>query len=197
MAQPSLSSALPSAGSPSAERRLRSIEREELAQRPTEKAVFFSFSSSFSSSGSRVFERTDHDPRQVRLGTQDIERMRGLVMTHNHPGGRSLSLDDVDLAVCADLVEVRAVGMALGVTAAGRRVAVTHRLLRPPGGWPPMTDIAAGYERHSEAVFDEFWVRIDEGRLSRKLANALHLHEVWTRVAHALDLDYERALLDD
>ena len=188
MAQPSV----PSAGSPAAERRLRNIERAELALRPTEKAIFFSFSPK----GSRVFERTDHDPRQVRLGPKDIERMRGLAMTHNHPGGRSLSLDDVDLAVCADLVEIRAVGMALGVAASGQRVAVTHRLLRPPGGWPPMADITAGYERHSEAVFDEFWARIDEGRLSRRLANALHLHEVWTRVAHALDLAYERVLLD-
>jgi hypothetical protein len=180
-----------SAGPPAAERRLRTIERDELARRPTEKAIFFA------PRGSRVFERTDHDPRQVRLGPKDVERMCGLVMTHNHPGGRSLSLDDVDLAVCADLVEVRAVGMALGVAASGQRVPVAHRLLRPPGGWPPIVDIAATYERHSETVFGEFWARIDDGRLSRRLANALHLHEVWIRVARALDLRYERTPLDD
>jgi hypothetical protein len=176
---------------PAAERRLRGIERDELAPRPTEKAIFFA------PAGPRIFECTDEDPRQIRLGSHDLKRMRGLVMTHNHPGGRSLSLDDVDLAVCADLVEIRAVGMALGVAATGERVAVAHRLIRPSSGWPHRADIAASYERHSETVFGEFWARIDDDRLSRKLANALHLHEVWTRVAGSLGLDYEQTPLAD
>lgn len=54
-----------------------------------------------------------------------LDRLRDLVVTHNHPSGASFSPYDISTFVQADVAEFRAVGR-YGL----------YRLTRPVGGWP-------------------------------------------------------------
>lgn len=71
-----------------------------------------------------VFNRTDGRYDRVTLSFAEVAAMRGGILTHNHPGGRSFSPEDVELAHGAELLEVR-------VVTARRR----YSLKPPAGGW--------------------------------------------------------------
>jgi hypothetical protein len=152
------------------ERRIRSLDNED--------AVALDLSG-------EVLVAKRGDGPSVRFTDAEAERMRGArVFTHNHPGGRSFSPEDVALACTLDFGEMRVV-----------TVLWTHVIRPGPEGWNGETwtsrlDDAvalAGLE-----VQDELLRKVERRRLPIDEANADFWHHVWERVAEREGLDYER-----
>jgi hypothetical protein len=61
-------------------------------------------------SSGKVLLRKSGDERSVTFTPEEVEKLRGGVLTHNHPSSSSFSDDDVQLAVLKGLREIRAVG---------------------------------------------------------------------------------------
>src|SRR5438876_12431967 len=98
----------------------------ELALRVNEEAIRHAPVESlyaFDASGRLVLVKTG-GPREIEATFLEVSRLRDTVLTHNHPGGKSFSLDDVQVAMIGDVAELR-------VVTADRR----FRLQRPTEGW--------------------------------------------------------------
>ena len=111
----------------------------------------------------------------IDLSLVEIARLQNTVLTHNHPSGLSLSLDDVRVAMVGNLAGVRA------VTANWRFI-----LRRPDIGWDFQffrRQLEPAYRRLEEEVLREFLLAINDGRMTEGEAQASHWHEVWIRVA--------------
>ena len=134
--------------------------------------------------GKTLFKKTSRAVNYVKFTKDELGRMKGLVLTHNHPSGQSLSIPDVRLAMAYNLTEIRAVGRLY-------RYSIKPR----PGGWSEdlWTNVVESQTRivHNE-VFNEFMAAVRSGRMTQDEASLLHWHEVWTRVAQRTGLVYER-----
>lgn len=106
------------------------------------------------------------------------------VFTHNHPRDSSFSHQDIGLAATWNLSEIRAVG-----------VENRHSMRRPVEGWSLdywENTIQPAVDRHNNEIRAEFTQKIRSGEMTVDKANKLHWHEVWTRVARELGLDYTK-----
>src|SRR6185295_18163866 len=88
----------------------------------------------------------------------EVSHMKGMILTHNHPRGTSLSPNDVRLAMSGDLAEMRAVGKRY-----------RYSIKAGPGGWSEdlwnktvQNEVARIHQR----VFSEFKPVVDSGKLS-------------------------------
>lgn len=146
--------------------------------------------------GKKVWERhTDGD--NVPLSAGDRQRLRGMIFTHNHPGGgkypaddprrlgSSFSPHDVHSSALSGMAELRAVSPGYIFT------------LRPKEGasWPapeqiaPMVDVAAA--RHDAATLE---LRL-RGMIDPRQIEADELHDIWTELAPIMGLAYRRERL--
>jgi hypothetical protein len=137
----------------------------------------------FDVGGSIVFSKTggQHD---IQVSLLEVARLRDTVLTHNHPNGTSLSRHDLQVAAVGDLAEIRV------VTADWR-----FSLRRPPDGWDLRYFrhlIEPAYHRLWEEVLQELLLAVNDDRIPGADAAALHLHEVWVRIASELGLQYRR-----
>lgn len=121
----------------------------------------------------------------------------GAVFTHNHPLGydhpkwdhqalgHSFSQEDIGFSGNALLREIRAISPG-------------HQHIMRPGrlGNRFTHDISnriqASYNKHSPEVRKENWGKVNEGRVPLEQADTEHSHQVWSRVAAELGLDYQR-----
>jgi hypothetical protein len=122
-----------------------------------------------------------------------MEKLKGvpnLVITHNHPGGRSLSIDDVVLATRMNAQEIRAVGRNEGHD-------VLYRISRGSNAqWPTSQDLVSEFSDADKKQLEKFGPMVREGKIRIPDANFLHGHEVWQAAAKALGLKYERVYDD-
>lgn len=84
------------------ERNLASIE-DEIRGRATERAVILN------RQGRVIFRKDEDNPTTVTFTADEVKRMRGAVLTHNHIRPYSLSRSDVMLTFDGQLYEMRAV----------------------------------------------------------------------------------------
>ena len=125
-----------------------------------------------------------------------MARLRGAVLTHNHPRGlefpkddarslgNSFSPDDLRLACVAGLSELRVVTPRL-----------RFRLRPPAGGWNEtywQATLEPAYARHELAVTQEFFRAIQRGERSVAEAESAFFHEICLRVSDELKLTYAR-----
>ena len=124
----------------------------------------------------------DGQASSVSFSPDEVSLMKGAVFTHNHPGGRSFSLEDVSIFNHSGMKEIRAVGngveYSLVRTAKSRKV--TTKNLR------------SYYLDEETAKRYDFNRAINEGRMTIEFANANHHHEVMIEVAAAMGLTYTR-----
>ncbi len=159
------------------DRALRDCE-DGIRQQATETVV------AFDGEGVELLSKAG-DLREVVLSDQDVERMRGAaVITHNHPAGTAFSDTDVALACALEVAELRVVSKHW-----------THRM-RVPGGTWNATLWDSGLEESIRRWFHEVRRRFNEeigrGKLTIEDANVEFWHDVWTRVAQEIGLEYER-----
>jgi hypothetical protein len=89
--------------------------------------------------GQKAFTK-DGTSDQVAFTSEEVNQMASGILSHNHPdgwnfeavdtrsGGNSFSRDDLEIAVGADLSEIRAISRKY-----------IHSILRPPNGWPSLS----------------------------------------------------------
>ncbi len=149
----------------------------KLITRKTEKAVVFA------DDGTIVFEKAGGES-SVSFTPDELRLFENNILTHNHPSGSSFSMDDVELATFWNLKGIRACGSQ-------------HRyyLNRPASGWSReiwKKKIKPLAEKIHNDVFRQFSELINKGKLTPEEANYRHWHEVWSRVAKEVGLDYGR-----
>lgn len=149
----------------------------------------------YDQSGNEIL-RQGGNGNSVSVTSAQMRQLRGATVTHNHPlgwrhpesdprhAGNSFSPDDIMLAADAGMAEVRA-------------VTPTHRYsMRPPaGGWDgrwAYSTLLPAYNRVRDEVYADYQQRIDRGEMTKAQATADHFHEVWTRLATQLGLNYDR-----
>jgi hypothetical protein len=126
----------------------------------------------------------------------EITRMAGAVLTHNHPRGlefsdtdprsfgNSFSIADMNLACVACLSELRVVTPRLRFS-----------LKPPPTGWNEEyweNTLNPVYLKHRSAVSQELPNAVRAGTMTLADAEARHFHEICLRVAVELALPYLR-----
>lgn len=156
------------------------LQRKEsqIANNPRESAAVYG------PDGELLFE-TQGDRSSVQFTPEQVAKMKGATLTHNHPGNSSFSAEDVALAVRTEMAEMRAVSADWA-----------HSVKPPKGGWSAewgrKTGLIRSIRRHNGKVRQEFTRRINEGALEVEEAEADHWHEVWKRVAKDTGMRYER-----
>lgn len=112
--------------------------------------------------------------RSIEFTDEETKIFKGNYFTHSHPSGQSFSPDDIRTACNTGLKEIRAAGKYR-----------TYILKQADGNnFTPETwkNIKRVSKDTNYDVRDDFTPLIKNGELSIERANALHWHEVWTRV---------------
>ena len=119
---------------------------------------------------------------------------RNMTLTHNHPRGSSFSLEDIQIAAGANVLQMRVVG---NVNALGK--AYTYTMTRPADGWRSvgLDKIQDSFRKNDGAVRAANWSKITAAPFAErnsmiKTAEANHYHQVWQRVSKELGLRYRR-----
>jgi len=142
----------------------------------------------FATDGTLLLTATNDSPDSVAFSLEQIPQLRDAVLTHNHPGGRSLSEDDLLLAMDADLAQIRA-------------VTATHRywITRPLQGWTPQLKIRVRTALAAEQALLIGRVRrdISAGRISPEAVDLNFHHLLWTALAGRGVVRYASEQWDD
>jgi NAD+--asparagine ADP-ribosyltransferase len=149
----------------------------QLIKRKTEKVVVFA------DDGTIVFEKAG-DKSSVAFTAGELRLFKNNILTHNHPRGSSFSMDDVAIATIWNLKGIRACGSQY-----------RYYLNRPASGWSREMwekKIKPLAEKVHNEVFQRLSELINKGKLTIEEANYRHWHEVWSRVAKEVGLDYGR-----
>jgi hypothetical protein len=121
-----------------------------------------------------LWHATDNQPNQVMLSPAQLLLLDGGLLTHNHPGGRSLSLKDVSLARRWNMAEIRA-------------VTTTHRFsVKPPlDGWQsvPNERFEAILAREADLLNQLMETEIRRGTLTSWMAERTFHQRLWERLA--------------
>lgn len=123
--------------------------------------------------------RLDGTADEVMIPRAAYGMLRNSVVTHNHPGGRSFSEEDIMTAVELDLIELRAVSREF-----------TYRLRRPGRGWGAraMDELQDAYDAASRTV-DHL---VATGRATQEVAGQLAHHELAKQFAARVGAQYRR-----
>lgn len=137
----------------------------------------------------------------VYFTDEELDLMKGAIVTHNHPSrhgldgwdgdesdprlkGNSFSIEDIYLASEIEFAEVRAAGEGWN-----------HSLKPPLSGWNNdyfRAKIKPTYQYYQEQVYTEFYNKISYGRMDHKQASADFWHEVIRRTSNELGMQYSR-----
>jgi len=133
----------------------------------------------------------DHD--SVMFEPSETGMMTGSVMLHNHPGGwdfepphpeasgNTFSKEDVNLLVAFKMRETVVVSREY-----------VFRMKNLPNRALTLDEYQPIHRKYNQAQYDIFWPKINAGEMTPYEANAQHGHIVWTNVAKALGISYER-----
>jgi hypothetical protein len=135
----------------------------------------------FSGDGELLFHTTDEADSQVGFNDAELALLAGAVLTHNHPGGRSFSEEDVTFAMRVGLAEMRV------VTARSRYV------LRPPTdgwSWLLLKSFPAVVELERHLLQRQLFSEIASGAMSRRQFELAYHHLLWDRLSRRQLIDY-------
>lgn len=174
-----LEAKLKDAGGPVSRQKFASIvtaEEDAIRGAPIEHATAFN-----PTTGEVVLRKTTGQRSRVSFTPAELALMPDTVLTHNHPSSSSFSPADVAFMIVNDLAEIRAVGTRY-----------SYRLIRPDGGWEPLTDVRLRQRRAEDPVWEDLMVRVARGEISRAEASVQFYHEVWSRVFRGTPVRYIR-----
>lgn len=165
---------------------------DKIKDSPVEHAVVID------NNGKVVLSKTG-DRTSVDFSWDEVEKMKGAIVTHNHPNlgwgkddarskGLSFSYADLDLAITSEVKEMRAV-------TSGYR----HSLKPNPNGWDKnmywdeIWDLSRDtYKKHEGEVYREFASKVITRQMPIDVAEGDYHHEVIKRTAKDLGMIYER-----
>ena len=144
----------------------------------------------YDSSGRNVLKK-DGSAHDVSFTKDEIKRMRGCVLTHNHPGGASLSAADINMLRSSKLSEIRAVGRD-GV----------YRMIQPDK-WKEEISSASQIADEYNKIVDELqssmekWALDNLDKITEKDYQIIYQNKVVTEFAKRFGLKYEMEDLKD
>ena len=155
-------------------RQLLRIERV-LARQPVEHLF------AFAPDGRLRFHATSGLPSRVLLSSVQRQQLDDAIVTHNHPGGRSLSEMDLEFAMDSNLRQMRA------VTRWAR-----YSIDRPQQGWTPFVcrAVRSAIRQEHSVVIEQLWRDIRAHEITRTDADLLYEHLLWKRIADRGLLQY-------
>jgi hypothetical protein len=123
--------------------------------------------------------RLDGTVDEVKIPRAAYGMLRNSIVTHNHPGGRSFSEDDIITAIQLDVFELRAVSRDF-----------TFRLRRPGRGWGPwaIDELQVAYDEVSRSI-DQL---VASGTITQEVADRSAHHELAKRFAARTGAQYRR-----
>ena len=142
-------------------------------------AVEYAFA--FSAEGELLLHQTTAATSRVTFDAAAIARLPGAVLTHNHPGGRSFSEEDVTFAMRVGLAEMRV------VTARSRYV------LRPPNdrwSWLLLKSFPAVVQLERHLLQRQLFSEIASGAMSRRQFELAYHHLLWECLSRRQLIDY-------
>lgn len=144
----------------------------------------------YDSSGQIVFKK-DGITHSVSFTEDEVKRMEGCVLTHNHPGGASLSTADIDMLRVAKLSEIRAVGRD-GV----------YRMIQPDRWKEEISSHSQIVEEYNRIVNElqepmEKWALDNLDRITERDYQIIYQNKVVTEFAKRFGLKYEMESLND
>ena len=135
--------------------------------------------------------KKDGSAHDVSFTKDEIKRMRGCVLTHNHPGGASLSAADINMLRSSKLSEIRAVGRD-GV----------YRMIQPDK-WKEEISSASQIADEYNKIVDELqssmekWALDNLDKITEKDYQIIYQNKVVTEFAKRFGLKYEMEDLKD
>jgi hypothetical protein len=165
---------------------------DKIKDEPIEHAVVID------SNGKVLLHKTG-DRTSVEFSWDEVDAMKGAIVTHNHPNlgwgkddarskGLSFSYADLELALISEAKEMRAVSH-------GYR----HSIKPPPNGWDKNLywdeihdNLRNSYNKRQDEVYWEFVKQITTGKMKRNVGEANFHHEVAKRTAKDLGMIYKR-----
>lgn len=138
----------------------------------------------YDSSGRNVFKK-DGSAHDVSFTKDEIKRMRGCVLTHNHPGGASLSAADINMLRSSKLSEIRAVGRD-GV----------YRMIQPDRWKEEISSASQIADEYNKIVNElqkpmEKWALENLDKITEKDYQIIYQNKVVTEFAKRFGLKYE------
>lgn len=133
--------------------------------------------------GNKVFFK-DGEAVQVGFTQEEVDLMKGGTLTHNHPGGRSFTPEDLRLFNRRELKELRAVSKNADYS------------------------VQRGIKSFSESEVDkvfiesyaetrkEFDAAINSGQITKKFANREIHHEMMNKISKKLEWKYKRKIVN-
>lgn len=151
----------------------------EIASDPLETAVIMDRSG-------KVLLRKQGMADVVEFSTEELGRLPGAVLMHNHPGSvpQSFSVEDIALAVHHRLAEIHAVDRLYHYTASD-----------PAGTWSPAywrDTVAPVLQRVTESVTGRMQAALTAGLIAEDQYHGMIAHLIWTEVAQEVSLGYQR-----
>ena len=138
------------------------------------RALSYEHAYAFAADGTLILDTTDFAPASIGFTADQLSLLRNASLTHNHPGGRSLSQNDVFLAMEADLAQIRA-------------VTASHRfwINRPLQGWTPdyQKRVRTAITAEKGLLIRHLERDISGGRISPEAANRGFHHLLWSNLA--------------
>lgn len=131
--------------------------------------------------GKQIFFK-DGERASVSFSNAEVAQMKDGVLTHNHPGSRSFSPEDINMFFKARMEEIRAIS---------RKFDYSFKLGNFDGS-VSLKDILNQYRFFDEEVHQEFMDLIVDGKMTIDFANANHHHEILTRLAKQYGFSYSR-----
>jgi hypothetical protein len=149
----------------------------------------------FDKDGNVVIDKRGQS-RSVSFTDDEILKMKDAIMTHNHPLGwkyeentlgrigNSFSLNDIDMAIKADMSEIRAVTPTY-----------TFVMKRPANGWPKLNQAIRKMNEIEQKIKHDFNNLIrnsSERSTAVNRAMALHYHKLWKDFSKQYGIEYTK-----
>lgn len=148
--------------------------------------------------GELVLTKTDHKSNTVEIPNDAGPLLKDAILTHNHPGSQSFSLDDVSAAILYDMAEMRVAA----------KDGYNYVLKRPADGWDGLenetplrttwNEVHATFKAIERDVTAEGEARLKEVQgvreylQMRETLSATHFHRVWQQVFEEVGYSYTR-----
>lgn len=135
-------------------------------------------------SGKTLFEKTDNATNYIKFSNDQIELMKGNILSHNHPRGTSFSDSDIGLAMKAKVQETRIAAKQYNYSMKAGRSEWTEKFY--------INSVMPEFQKMNIEFRTELIKKIESGEKTREFANLNHNHIIWTRLAKKFGFKYSR-----
>lgn len=120
-----------------------------------------------SESGEILFEKSEGSANSVHFTQEEAAMMQNGIVTHNHPGGNTLSPDDVNLVISTGVKEIRAVTPDGTVFSLTRNYEIGEAI--PPSYMKFSSNYQKAMNKYIKGTTDKIWAETGDADLCNKM----------------------------